>query len=68
MGWGTVLKCDRSGRLRSDFVDEKIPVSTSKPFLFWIGESSANLTYACESLSKSCSDGRRSPVAVAVSM
>jgi len=39
-----------------------IPVSSSEPFLFWIGDSSANLTLACESLSKTCSDGRPSPV------
>jgi hypothetical protein len=39
-----------------------IPVSSTAPFLFWIGDSSANLTLACESLSKSCSGGRASPV------
>jgi beta-glucosidase len=39
-----------------------IPVSSSKPFLFWIGNSSANLTLACESLSGACSDGRTAPV------
>ncbi|KAH7418192.1 glycoside hydrolase superfamily [Cadophora sp. MPI-SDFR-AT-0126] len=39
-----------------------IPVSDSKPFLFWIGNSTAGLTLACESLSKTCSDGRTSPV------
>jgi beta-glucosidase len=39
-----------------------IPVSSSAPFLFWIGDSSANLTLACESLSGKCSDGRASPV------
>jgi hypothetical protein len=39
-----------------------IPVSSSEPFLFWIGDSSANLTLACESFSKTCSDGRPSPV------
>jgi len=39
-----------------------IPVSTTKPFLFWIGNSSGNLTLACESLSKSCSAGRTPPV------
>ncbi|KAI9048909.1 hypothetical protein LZ554_006760 [Drepanopeziza brunnea f. sp. 'monogermtubi'] len=40
-----------------------IPVSTSQPFLFWIGNSSAGLTLACESLSMTCSDGRTEPVA-----
>ncbi len=39
-----------------------IPISASKPFLFWIGNSSAGLTLACESLSKTCTDGRTSPV------
>jgi len=39
-----------------------IPVSGSAPFLFWIGDSSANLTLACESLSGKCSDGRTPPV------
>jgi beta-glucosidase len=39
-----------------------IPVSTTEPFLFWIGESSGNLTLACESLSGVCSGGRTSPV------
>jgi hypothetical protein len=39
-----------------------IPVSNTAPFLFWIGDSSANLTLACESLSGSCSDGHASPV------
>lgn len=39
-----------------------IPVSSSQPFLFWVGNSTANLTVACESLSGSCSGGRASPV------
>ncbi len=39
-----------------------IPVSSSKPFLFWIGDSSAGLTYACDSLTKACTSGRSSPV------
>jgi len=39
-----------------------VPVSSSIPFLFWIGNSSGNLTLACESLSGTCSDGRKSPV------
>jgi hypothetical protein len=39
-----------------------LPLSTSEPFLFWIGDSSANLTLACEGLSKTCSDGRWPPV------
>lgn len=39
-----------------------IPVSTSQPFLLWVGNSSGNLTTACESLSKTCSGGRKSPV------
>lgn len=39
-----------------------IPVSGSKPFLFWVGDSSAGLTLACESLSLSCTSGRTSPV------
>ena len=39
-----------------------IPVSSAQPFLFWIGDSSANLTLACESLSRSCTDGRKPPV------
>jgi len=38
-----------------------IPVSQSQPFLFWIGNSSANLTLACASLSGSCSGGRTPP-------
>ncbi|KAL2074444.1 hypothetical protein VTL71DRAFT_8222 [Oculimacula yallundae] len=38
------------------------PVSSSKPFTFWIGNSSSGLTLACESLSKTCSDGRTPPV------
>lgn len=43
-----------------------IPVSNTAPFLFWIGDSSANLSLACESLSGSCSDRRASPVVVPV--
>ncbi|KAH6720031.1 glycoside hydrolase family 3 protein [Leptodontidium sp. 2 PMI_412] len=39
-----------------------IPVSSSKPFVFWIGNSTAGLTLACESLSKTCSGGRTPPV------
>lgn len=39
-----------------------IPVSGTEPFVFWIGNSSANLTLACESLSGSCSAGRTAPV------
>lgn len=39
-----------------------IPVSPTQPFVFWIGDSSANLTLACESLSGNCSDGRTHPV------
>ncbi|TAQ83109.1 hypothetical protein B7494_g8567 [Chlorociboria aeruginascens] len=39
-----------------------IPVSATAPFVFWLGDSSAGLTLACESLSRSCSDGRTSPV------
>lgn len=39
-----------------------IPVSSSAPFLFWIGDSSANLSLACDSLSKTCSAGRVPPV------
>jgi hypothetical protein len=38
-----------------------IPVSATQPFVFWVGDSSANLTLACESLSGSCSDGRTPP-------
>jgi beta-glucosidase len=43
-----------------------IPVSKTAPFLFWIGDSSANLMLACESLTKICSGGRVSPVVVPV--
>ena len=39
-----------------------IPVSGTEPFVFWLGDSSANLTLACESLSGSCSGGRTPPV------
>ncbi|CZS90176.1 probable beta-glucosidase 1 precursor [Rhynchosporium agropyri] len=39
-----------------------LPVSSSKPFTFWIGNSSSGLTLACESLSKTCSGGRTPPV------
>jgi beta-glucosidase len=39
-----------------------IPVSSTAPFLFWIGDSSANLTLACDSLSGTCTDGRVPPI------
>ncbi|KAH8815723.1 glycoside hydrolase superfamily [Xylogone sp. PMI_703] len=39
-----------------------IPVSDSKPFLFWIGDSSQGLSLACDSLAEECSDGRTAPV------
>jgi beta-glucosidase len=39
-----------------------IPVSSTAPFVFWIGNSSANLTLACDSLSRICTDGRVPPV------
>ncbi|RDW71255.1 putative beta-glucosidase 1 [Coleophoma cylindrospora] len=39
-----------------------VPVSGSKPFLFWVGDSSGGLTLACESLSLACSGGRTAPV------
>lgn len=39
-----------------------IPVSSSKPFVFWVGEGTGNLTVACESLSGACSSGRTAPV------
>ncbi|KAA8568696.1 hypothetical protein EYC84_007697 [Monilinia fructicola] len=39
-----------------------IPISTTNPFLFWVGDSSGNLTLACESISGACSAGRTSPV------
>ena len=39
-----------------------IPVSSTAPFLFWIGDSSANLTLACDSLKRTCTDGRVPPV------
>ncbi|TVY23642.1 putative beta-glucosidase F [Lachnellula hyalina] len=39
-----------------------VPVSESEPFVFWVGNSSANLTLACESLSGACSSGRTPPV------
>lgn len=39
-----------------------IPVSETQPFVFWVGDSSANLTLACENLSGSCGDGRTPPV------
>jgi hypothetical protein len=39
-----------------------IPVSSTKPFLFWIGDSTKGLSYACDSLTKACTDGRASPV------
>jgi beta-glucosidase len=43
-----------------------LPVSTTEPFLFWIGDSSANLTVACDSLTNTCSGGRASPVVLPV--
>jgi hypothetical protein len=39
-----------------------IPVSGTEPFVFWLGDGSANLALACESLSGSCSGGRTPPV------
>lgn len=39
-----------------------LPVSATKPFVFWVGESSGNLTLGCESISKTCTDGRANPV------
>jgi hypothetical protein len=39
-----------------------VPVSATEPFLFWIGESSANLTLACDGLKNTCTDGRATPV------
>lgn len=39
-----------------------IPVSSTAPFLFWIGDSSANLTLACDSIKQACTDGRVPPV------
>jgi hypothetical protein len=39
-----------------------IPMSSNAPFLFWIGDSSANLTLACDSLTSTCTDGRVPPV------
>ncbi|RDL40699.1 Beta-glucosidase [Venustampulla echinocandica] len=39
-----------------------IPASQSKPFVFWVGSGSANLSVACESLSGACSGGRTPPV------
>jgi beta-glucosidase len=39
-----------------------LPVSTSKPYLFWVGDSSGGLTLACESISGTCSGGRTAPV------
>lgn len=39
-----------------------IPLSSTAPFLFWIGDSSANLTLACDSISGTCTDGRLPPV------
>lgn len=38
-----------------------IPVSSTAPFLFWIGDSSANLTLACDSLKRTCTNGRVPP-------
>ncbi|KAL3428422.1 beta-glucosidase F [Phlyctema vagabunda] len=42
--------------------DWVIPVSSSSPFLFWVGDSSGNLTLACDSLTSACSSGRAPPV------
>lgn len=39
-----------------------LPFSATKPFLFWVGESSANLTLACDGLTKACTGGRAVPV------
>jgi beta-glucosidase len=39
-----------------------VPVSATEPFLFWIGDSSANLTLACDGLKNTCTDGRATPV------
>jgi beta-glucosidase len=39
-----------------------IPISGTQPFTFWIGESSANLTLACESLGGGCGGERVAPV------
>lgn len=39
-----------------------LPFSATKPFLFWVGESSANLTLACDSITKACTGGRAVPV------
>jgi beta-glucosidase len=40
-----------------------IPVSASKPFLFWVGNGSGNLTIACESVGGVCEGGRVKPIA-----
>lgn len=45
--------------LRQNWV---VPISATQPFMFWVGESSANLAVACENLSRVCSGGRASPV------
>ncbi|KAG9232527.1 glycoside hydrolase superfamily [Amylocarpus encephaloides] len=39
-----------------------IPISATKPFLVWVGSSSANLTAACDTISQNCSGGRAAPV------
>jgi beta-glucosidase len=39
-----------------------IPVSSTQPFLFWVGNSSGNLTIACESINGACSGRRTNPV------
>ncbi|KAM3068675.1 hypothetical protein ACMFMG_010856 [Clarireedia jacksonii] len=39
-----------------------LPVSASKPYLFWVGDSSGGLSLACESISGTCSSGRTAPV------
>ncbi|KAG9248094.1 hypothetical protein BJ878DRAFT_580341 [Calycina marina] len=39
-----------------------VPVSAMQPFLFWVGDSSGNLTLACEDLSGTFEGGRASPV------
>lgn len=39
-----------------------VPVSTNEPFLFWIGDSSSNLTLACDGLTGICEDGKVPPV------
>lgn len=39
-----------------------IPLSGTQPFLFWVGNSSASLTLACENLTENCNDERSPPV------